>query len=165
MRLNFRIRLTSPLLGYIQTHEPITQFVVENNALCLDLEEIAWRLENAATSVKLGNVVNATSLRFPEKITTPTMGTYIKQWRVKGTGARKRREFQCIREGALISIPLRSVTEPDPPEVARVPSLDEMRLVLGEMGQYYGLMGWGSELGFGRFVIDELSEDTLPLLR
>lgn len=159
MRLNFRVRLTSPLLGHIMTNTGQTVFEVEDQALVLDLEEIAWRLENAAASMKLEDVVNASSLRFPEKITCPLRGTYIKQWRRKGTGERKRREFECIREGAMISIPLRLVSEINPPDVLRVPTLTEVRGVLEEMGSWYGLQGWGSELGFGRFRVEELSED------
>lgn len=151
---DFRIKATTLFLGNKATPEQIRRFIrVKNDQLQVDAPRWQWALKEAATSLGIDTDLNA--IRLPLGVRMPTLATYNRPFKRRGVECFEK--FECIRIGAVMTIPIFISQEPDPatrrenhPEP---PTPEQMRALLRFVGIHIGLSPWGSQFNYGRFQL------------
>jgi hypothetical protein len=148
-----RIKLTSPLLGDRpcppddKSPETVFRFNLRGNALVLPVADMSTAFEDAAEQMGVAFPARPSVVLFPSLITCPRLNFFTRSWRLR-TGERGRVVHECISANAQVSIPV---------VVRGSAQDDELLRVFKLLGEYFGLMGYGTEKGFGRFSVVEFT--------
>lgn len=161
-----RIRLTTPILGDIRNHskayagKQVFDLLRDEAGLPqLRAEAWAWAWQSTLPRDCYSNAVRM-STRLGHVTVRPAMQYEFKK---RTPGGIRTTYHESIRQGAEITLAFRTV-EIDPDEaisagtlitdqMARMPTPDELKISLGEIGADLGISPYGKIDGYGRFKL------------
>lgn len=161
MRFVFSVRLTSPILGQIQTPE-IMKFWRDRTTDMIELDQAMWVwLWTTALEEVAAKDVYRGAVRMDRFLSPIQTVVYARRFR-KGQ-VQKQCEHEAIRKGAIVTFGA-SIVTPDPSEppttqTLRRPEPEELAKALERIGNTLGISPFGSQFGYGRFNISTMEID------
>lgn len=162
MLYQITLKLTSPFLG----EGPLKnekRSIVKNDKGFIVVDRLYWNW-SVKESIQINQLVNEVD---PEcfldflPFAPPTICMYSRGFHRRGKKVFE--NFESIRKGAVITAGF-IVSSTAPPKRSRTnevelfaPTLPQIKLIMGTVGEYFGISQWGSQHGYGRFQIMDLN--------
>lgn len=164
-----KIRLTSQMLGNVNSHEKVRRFERCRKSSDLQPDPVLWRWALAQAAQSLHLRVETDAIAIPPGIRAPTLSLYRRHFYKDGKKGRKERvfeDFECINVGAVLTIYLQVASSLPGEPNKKVPSRADLENLFVFIGKFVGLSPWGSRFDYGRFDVVELkpleSLDDIP---
>jgi len=152
------------MLGNKRTKEGVRRFdraKAFNSHIQLDVAQWLWAIQSAMTAIHMEEL-DAQAIRLPLTIDAPAIDLYTRKWMDGRTKKQKRESFEAIKGGAVITIDVVLLEEPDPADGStrfiQTPTIDEFRKLMTFVGKMLGLSPWGSRFGYGRFSVESIKK-------
>lgn len=164
MIYRLRIRLTSQMLGARSSQNGMRTFDrhPSKGSDWMDFSAKLWRwaVQEAVEGLHLKQV-QPDCIQPPQGYLAPHTTPFARQFK---RGENKERDvFEAIRAGTVLTLRF-AVTAPPPGALAhlRKPDAEELEQIFKYIGEFLGISPWGNKFGFGRYVIEDLSDDLDP---
>lgn len=157
MLYELKIKLTSAWLGEIRRGtDKVRRFQrgSSDDLLAFDLPRLQWTLQQACDALHLRHV-DTSAIRFNEGFKSPTLQSYRRRYKSKGSAQED--FFEAIPKGTILTIPL-LITDKNPENstAKKPPTRAEMESILKLLGGMLGMSPWGNQYGYGRFSLESL---------
>jgi hypothetical protein len=153
MIFELQMKLTTPWLGDVVTHEKIRRFRRYRGGEHLEPDAVQWRwaVKQAAESLRLN--IHADTVQVPAWIKAPTLRLYTRKLRKAGKGQLKTEDFEMIDKGAVLTIHLQVHSDLPRDKSAKGPSRAELLQLFTFVGRFIGLSPFGTTFDYGRFDV------------
>lgn len=153
MIFELQIRIQTPWLGDIRTHENIRRFRRYRNTSDLEPDPLLWRwaLRQAAESLQID--IHADTICVPAWIRSPSLRRYERSFRKGGVGKERVEYFECIDKGAVITLYLQVHSDLHGQPNAKPPTRLQLQQLFKFIGTFIGLSPFGRQFDYGRFDV------------
>jgi hypothetical protein len=153
MLIDVKLKLKSAWLGNQYTLEKVRRFkkTADQTELIIDQPHWQWAVTEASHVLGFTDKIDASCLRPPLTIRTPTLRLFHREWR--NADRKQGEDFEMIQDGTVLSFDMMLMETPESKSKLRAPNLQEARKIMDTAGMWCGFSPFGNKFGYGRCVV------------